>query len=99
MARYLSIVGWTHIFTEKDEAGRSVERERTTDWVYDTQDEKLVHLDVHGGFGSSPGTPAEMDDVEESVKDNLALSSAVDLDIEETDELPEWASGTSGPKV
>lgn len=82
--------GWGHIFTEDD---REVERD--TRFVYDRDTEKLVHLDILRGNKWREASRAEIADLEDSLKNanEDALDNPGNWDLDEADELPQWAEG------
>lgn len=88
--------GWGHIFTED---GREVERD--TRFVYDRDAGRLVHLDILRGNKWREASRAEIEDLEDSLKNanEDALENPADWDLDETDDLPEWAgAGEPAPE-
>lgn len=91
--------GWSHIFVYGDETV-----ERLCRFVYDTEEEMLVALEVGKGPFSGRYEAASTDeiaDVEDSLKN--ANPDAIDnpdgWGLISSDELPEWYVSTNTPKM
>jgi hypothetical protein len=83
--------GWSHIFSERNSEGKAVERERLTRFIYDTERQMLVQLDVdHQGL--IPADGVETADVEDSLKNANpeAIEDPDENGLIGTDELPDW---------
>lgn len=96
MARYVIAdaslgYGWSHIFSEIDkDTDRPVERERMTSFVYDTEELRILHLDVEGRGTRNADYP----DLIESLEQNLDMEPASVLGLVSSDELPEFLADT-----
>ncbi len=84
--RYLVASSWGHIFDD-------VEGERMTDWVLDRESNKLVaatYMFEHKVYDASPEMLADLEDSVVNANSEC-LESPGDWDLEETDDLPDWA--------
>jgi hypothetical protein len=83
--------GWTHIFSERTDAGKPQERERMTRFVYDTELGSLVHAEVDH-VGMAAATSIELSDLEDSLKNANpeALESPEAWGLIGSDTLPDW---------
>lgn len=90
--RYVVAQSWGHIFDD-------VEGERMTDWVYDREQEKLVAATYEFEFKSYDASPEMLADLEDSVKNanEDALKNPAVWELEETNELPDWAQVSVTP--
>ncbi len=98
MARYVIAdpdegAGWGHLFENVHGNGKTVTRERMLRFVFDTQAEELVHLDVQLGHKWMEGSRFDREDVEDSLKNANpgALEEPEYWGLLSSDELPEWA--------
>ena len=108
MSRYIiadpaSGNGWGHIFSIHDADQNPVERERVCRFVFDTEAEKLIHLDVDlGGDATTNLCMADDDeiaDVEDSLKhgNEDALRDPGAYGLLASDDLPSWYDGATPP--
>lgn len=83
--------GWTHLFPE---GRRDVERE--TRFVWDTDTEKLLHLDIRRNSKWQEAGRSEIEDLEDSLKNanEDALENPDNWGLTPSDELPEWFAGS-----
>lgn len=87
-------MGWSHIFSEKNDAGRDVERERMTRFVYDAELGSLIHLEIHQIGCMRDADAAETADVEDSLKNanSEALDDPAAWGLIVSDTLPDWCA-------
>ncbi len=106
--RYVVAENWTHIFSP--EFG-----EELTCWVYDRESSRVVDAKIavrgvaevrgDGTVGLKGGWrdagDAERAEIEESVTiaNSSCLEDPEEWDLEQTDELPEWATVASSPAL
>ena len=86
---------WGHIF---EEAGGRI-CERHCRFVYDTEDEAIIHLEIRRGNAWQSATDDEMADVEDSLK-NANPEAIEDPDshgLRVTNDLPDWIMDTPAP--
>lgn len=98
MARYVIAdpdegAGWGHLFENVHGNGKKVTRERMLRFVFDTEAEELVHLDVQWGQKWMEGSRFDREDVEDSLKNANpgALEDPGYWGLLCSDELPDWA--------
>ena len=86
--RYISCVGWTHIFAEGHQ-----ERERETRWVYDNRANDLVVLDIKRDHKWREASAAERADVLDSLRNGNpgCLADPVTWDFTTSSQIPAWS--------
>lgn len=79
--------GWGHIFSEN-----GVERERITRFVFDTDANSLIHVDIQRAAGERAANAAEIADLEDSLKNanSDALDDPDSWGLIASDALPAW---------
>lgn len=79
---FLISEGWTHIFPGFGE--------RVVRFVFDTDKQCITKMHIASNGRWAPATPEQMEDVSESVNDNLGLSDALELGLTYSTEEPDW---------